>query len=157
MYCGRCGAQTQLGQSFCNVCGEPLGTTPLRRVETRMERHLKLLGILWLAISALRLIPGLAIVSFAGYAMRFVPFQFRGFVGPLASTIGVILLASAVAGFAAGWGLLERRPWARVLAIVVGIISLLHPPFGTALGIYTLWVLLPGESEQEYQRLARAA
>jgi hypothetical protein len=30
-------------------------------------------------------------------------------------------------------------------------------PFGTALGIYTLWVLLPGDSEQEYRRLSRAA
>jgi len=30
-------------------------------------------------------------------------------------------------------------------------------PVGTALGIRTLWLLLPAQSEQEYRRLARAA
>jgi len=157
MYCGKCGTPTQLGQSFCNVCGERLGEAPPYPVETRLERHVKVLGILWLALSALRLVPGLAILTFGGYAMRFVPFNLRGFVAPFASTIALLLLASAVAGIAAGWGLLERRPWARVLAIVMGIISLIHVPFGTALGIYTLWVLLPADSEREYQRLSRAA
>jgi hypothetical protein len=43
-----------------------------------------------------------------------------------------------------------------VVAIVFGCIALIHFPFGTALGIYTLWVLLPAESEQEYRRSARA-
>jgi hypothetical protein len=157
MYCGKCGAQTQLGQSFCNVCGEPLGGAPPYHVETRLERHVKVLGILWLAISALRLIPGLAALSFGGHLLRFVPFEFRGIVAPIASVIGVALVASAAVGIAVGWGLLDRRPWARVLAIVMGVISLIHLPLGTALGIYTLWVLLPRDSELEYQRLSRAA
>jgi hypothetical protein len=30
-------------------------------------------------------------------------------------------------------------------------------PFGTALGAYTLWVLLPAQSEQEYEQISRAA
>ena len=45
--------------------------------------------------------------------------------------------------------------WARILAIILAFLSLIHVPFGTALGIYTLWVLLPASSEQEYQRIAR--
>jgi len=28
-------------------------------------------------------------------------------------------------------------------------------PFGTALGIYTLWVLLPAESDEAYEKEAR--
>jgi hypothetical protein len=56
----------------------------------------------------------------------------------------------------AGWGLLERRPWARTLAIVVAIIALLNPILGTILGIYTLWVLLPSDAEAEWRREARA-
>src|SRR6266852_3303715 len=48
-----------------------------------------------------------------------------------------------------GWGLLQRQPWARTIAIVLGILALFHPPFGTALGIYTLWVLLAAESRVE--------
>jgi hypothetical protein len=30
-------------------------------------------------------------------------------------------------------------------------------PFGTAIGIYSLWVLLPAASEEEYRRMSRAA
>jgi hypothetical protein len=53
--------------------------------------------------------------------------------------------------------LLKHQSWARIAAIVLGIVSLLHPPFGTALGIYTLWVLLSDQGGVEYDRLARAS
>jgi hypothetical protein len=65
--------------------------------------------------------------------------------------IGVIF---GFAGIVTGWGLLERQLWARPLALILGILSLLHFPFGTVLGIYTLWVLMPQQSEQEYRRMA---
>jgi hypothetical protein len=41
-----------------------------------------------------------------------------------------------------------------MLVIVLGVISLIEVPFGTALGIYTLWVLLPAQSEAEYRQLS---
>ncbi len=66
--------------------------------------------------------------------------------------VGVIAAAQLIAA----WGLLERRPWGRILALIVGVLALIHIPFGTALGIYTLWVLLPA-SPQEYASLARTA
>ena len=44
-----------------------------------------------------------------------------------------------------------------MLAIVLGCFNLIDMPFGTALGIYSLWVLLPAQSEEEYRRIARAA
>jgi hypothetical protein len=37
------------------------------------------------------------------------------------------------------------------LALVLGFVNLIHIPFGTALGIYTLWVLLPAQSEREFR------
>ena len=53
------------------------------------------------------------------------------------------------------WGLFERAPWARTLAIVIGFLALLRFPLGTAMGIYTLWVMLPRESGAEYERMVR--
>jgi hypothetical protein len=50
--------------------------------------------------------------------------------------------------------LLTRRPWGRTLALVVGILTLLKPLLGTALGIYTLWVLAPTVSGAEYDAIA---
>ena len=52
----------------------------------------------------------------------------------------------AIPGIIAGIGLVQRRPWARVLALVVGAIGLLDIPVGTALGIYTFWVLMRDEA-----------
>ena len=77
-----------------------------------------------------------------------------GFVPGILSFFGMISLLLALGGFAAGWGLLERRSWGRTLAIALAIISLFNPVLGTLLGIYTLWVLLPGESEAEWRRTA---
>src|SRR6266542_4293453 len=73
------------------------------------------------------------------------------------AVLGIFVLAKAAAGFFAGWGLLNREPWARVVTLVVGFLALLHPPLGTALGVYTLWVLLPADAEAEYSRYQNAA
>jgi hypothetical protein len=56
-----------------------------------------------------------------------------------------------------GWGLLERQPWARIFGLIVGFLLLLRFPLGTALGIYTIWVLLPAPSGQEYERLTHSS
>ena len=56
--------------------------------------------------------------------------------------VGCILLT--------GYALLTRQPWGRVLAIIFGVIALIHFPLGTALGIYTLWVLAPRTSGDQY-------
>ena len=53
--------------------------------------------------------------------------------------------------------MLQHEEWARVFALVVGFIALLNVPIGTALGIYTLWVLLPSQSDEQYKELAQAA
>ncbi len=56
--------------------------------------------------------------------------------------VGALLAMLGVPGIIAGYGLLKRKAWGRILAIIVGILSLANFPLGTAVGIYTLWVLL---------------
>jgi hypothetical protein len=78
----------------------------------------------------------------------------------LFDALGIIVLAKAACGFIAGRGLLHREPWARTWVLVLAFISLfLNIPIGTAIGVYTMWVLLPGQSQQEYDAMvgARAA
>jgi hypothetical protein len=177
VYCSNCGAAIHAGMKFCNLCGKPIDPLmagpaqavtpsaapaaatafPSATARARLEKHLKVLGILWIIMSLMRLIPGIALFFFKDLFTGFMPGPARLFFLPIAGFIGVLLVGTSVAGLAAGVGLLERRSWARVLAIVLGIISLIHMPFGTALGIYTLWVLMPAESEREYRRLAGAA
>ena len=78
------------------------------------------------------------------------------FLRPLLSVVAIFVLAKAACGFIAGWGLLQREPWARIVALVLGFNALFHIPFGTAVGVYTLWVLLPAQSQEEYDAMAGA-
>lgn len=157
MFCDRCGARLSEGQGFCPSCGKPVGAVPLMPVKSRIAGHIRLLGILWLASAALQLIPGFFLTMILRPSLGFFPPDVPAFVPHLVHFIGLALLASSVLHLLAGWGLLDRQPWARTLAIVLACINLIHMPFGTALGIYTLWVLLPAKSEEEYRRFARIA
>ena len=158
MFCDRCGTQIQEGQNFCPKCGRSLApATPLMPKQGRIAGHIRLLGILWLALSAFRLIPACLLMFLGSRGLRLFPPDVPEFVPVLLHAIGFALLIGAVAGIAAGWGLLERQPWARTLSIVLAFLNLLDMPFGTALGIYSLWVLLPANSEEEYRQMARVA
>ena len=155
MFCDRCGARLQGPVSFCPHCGRQFGAAPPPPMANRVAGHLRNVAVLWLVYSALRLIPGLFLHSLSNSGFPFMddaPF----FVHDIVRSVAGIFLATGVIGVIAGWGLYERRSWARILAIVLAFISLVHPPFGTAIGIDTLWVLLPASSEAEYQRMARA-
>lgn len=159
MFCQNCGTQIQPGQQFCSKCAMPLtGYAPQQR--GRLQRHVHLLGILWIAYSALHFLAGVVLMIVAntifGHMGRFETGA-PAFLQPLLSTIAILLLIKAVLGVAAGWGLMQRLDWARVLAIILGFISLFNPPFGTALGIYTLWVLLSHDADAEYRALAQGA
>ena len=157
MFCDRCGTRVTDVYSFCPKCGKGLCQTPLMPTASRVAGHSRLLGILWLAYSAVRLIPGLGLLSVSSHVFDFLPHHLPGIAHGIFQAGGAFLVISGILGLAAGWGLLEREPWARTLALVLGFLSLFKVPVGTALGIYTLWVLLPAQSEQEYRRLARAA
>jgi hypothetical protein len=130
------------------------------RPSGRLDHHLRILGTLWIVAGALFLIPGFVLMMLSGVLHVAIPAAetIPRIVAPLAlSMIGGSLFVVAAGGILVGWGLLKHLPWARVAAIVLGIVSLLHPPFGMALGIYTLWVLLSEQSAAEYERLASAA
>lgn len=161
MFCSSCGAQIQSHFRMCPNCGRAI--TPSVSVPTmtssRLEYHLRILGTLWVIAGALFSIPGLILMTLGSFVRLSIPAteHIGRLIGPLVLTaIGTSLFLVAVGGIIVGWGLLKRQPWARIVAIVLGVISLLHPPFGTALGIYTLWVLLSDQAGAEYERLAHA-
>ena len=57
--------------------------------------------------------------------------------------------------FVVGWGLKERAPWARILAIVAAFLNLFKfVPIGTALGIWTLVMLMGYRNQTLYDQLA---
>lgn len=111
--------------------------------QSQMEMHVKIVGwlhiigssvFLMVGLLLLLLLPGIGIASGDDVARRVL-----SVVGPV---MFVFLTVIAIPGLAAGYGLLKRRSWSRVLAIVVGIINLMNVPVGTMIGAYTCFVLL---------------
>ncbi len=163
MFCDGCGAAVQPGQGFCNKCGKQIiGPVSLAQPRPgRVREHVRLLALFWFALSAFNTLGGIVLYVLANSLFPQLRARSQGgppeFLTPLLSAIAVILLAKAACGFIAGYGLLQRERWARVLALVMAFVSLFtNIPFGTALGIYTMWVLLPAESEEEYEALVDA-
>jgi len=163
MFCDQCGTQLQAGQAHCTRCGKAV-TGPNGVVRNRVRDHVKLVGILWMAYSALHVGGGVLILLASKFvALRIgeipngPPPELMIWIRPIMTIFGWLILAKAAAGFFAGWGLLQHEEWARIFALVVGFIALLSVPLGTALGIYTLWVLLPSQSDEQYKALAMAA
>lgn len=172
MVCSACGASNDPSARFCAHCGAeiqqgtpayiPIPTQPAL-MGNRVERHLKTLGILWLVFGGYSLLMWLIALPFLEgifggmghmrYGMHGFPFAHAWFFGWIPFITAIILVRSALS-LLVGFALLTRQPWGRVLAIVVGILSLLKLPFGTALGIYTLWVLAPAQSGVEYSQIA---
>jgi hypothetical protein len=120
-----------------------------------MDTHVKILGALEIALSSFALIGAFVLMLVFGGAMGIVGAsgdQDAVVAMPIIGLTGLalvsFLLVVGLPGFIVGIGLLQRRPWARIGGIVVSIISLPGIPFGTALGIYGLWVLFSKETEQ---------
>jgi hypothetical protein len=163
MFCDQCGTHLQSGQGHCVRCGKAV-SGPLEYRRNRVQDHVKLVGILWMAYSALHVVGGVVVLLVAKFVIVRLgtipngpPPEVMVWLPTLVSAVGWLILAKAAIGFFAGWGLLQREDWARVFALVVAFVALLNVPIGTGLGIYTLWVLLPSQSEQEYKALAQAA
>lgn len=165
MFCDRCGNSLLPDQRFCPQCGKQFtdGMALARPVPSRVQEHLRMLGILWIALGALNALAGVVLYILANTLFINVEDmsgsrQFpTNFVHLLLTAIGTFILIKAAAAFFAGWGLLQRESWARMLTLVLAFLSLFNFPFGTALGIYSMWVLLPAKSEKEYEAAVRAA
>src|SRR5215831_15943339 len=134
MFCNHCGMQIQPDQRFCSGCGKPATTAAAPTAPApgtpqggRIARHLKMLAVFWIALSALNLLrAGGRLVG-----ARFLHTMGRGWLSDFdwgfpggdflpffISILGFFTLLMAAAGFIVGFGLMERRPWARTAGIV---------------------------------------
>lgn len=125
-----------------------------------MEAHVKILAVAYIVYSAFSLVGSLgllvAVTAVAAFLSRMLglPSDAVGLIQGVVGSFGVLLVLESLAGLFGGFGMLQYRPWARTLAIILSLINLLHVPFGTLLGLYGLWVLVSTEGERHYQQMA---
>ena len=119
-----------------------------------MQQHVKILGVLNIVYGAFIAFAGVIVLmvfgglaGLAGLSGERDAAAGAGMFGLIGGMIGLFLFVMAAPSIIAGWGLMKYASWARIVTIIVSALHLMSVPFGTALGIYGLWVLLKPETE----------
>ena len=119
-----------------------------------MERHINVVAALHIGMSILGIVLGIFV------------FILLYFVGDLANdhdaqlvlsiiakvAFGFIILLS-IPGIIAGIGLFKRKEWARILTLIISVLHLVNFPFGTAVGVYSIWALVQPEVVQQFKQI----
>lgn len=125
-----------------------------------MRQHIDVLGLLHTVWGVFGVLAGLslAILATGTHAALAV----AGTVGGapraavwLMSVAAAVMIVFGVAWFVVGRRLRLHEMRARQMAIALAIPNLLVIPFGTALGVYTFWVLLNNDARASFGRPAR--
>jgi hypothetical protein len=124
-----------------------------------MRDHVKILGVVNIVCGCLGVLAAMAIAAIfafggtmAGVASQNDPDAIIavGVLGAIGTAVFFLILVLSVPSIVAGWGLLQFKPWARILTIVLSALNLMNVPIGTAIGVYGLWVLLNQETERMF-------
>ena len=177
MYCSGCGQLLVQGQPVCAQCGRPAAPAApavpaVPGMQFQLENYagkVRALSVVWFIYAAISMLTGIAGLAFAHAFLsnHFGPWEHRPWghgpwwggpspewFGPVfVHFIWIVLLVRSALALLAAWGLHEQSQWGRVVAIAAAFLSLLKFPFGTALGIWTLVLLLGYRNSTLYDQL----
>ena len=114
------------------------------------ETHVRLVAWLHIILSVLGLLAAaFVLLLFVGVGLLLAvadESEAMGILAVIGTFIAVFLFLVSVPGLVGGIGLLKRQNWARILVLILSVLQLFNIPFGTAVGIYSLWVLTREET-----------
>lgn len=126
-----------------------------------MESHKRILGILFIISGSLRILGMIFLMGFFSIIMPFILqevsvdelwiFELIEKSVPLFGWAFVFLFA--VPRLIAGVGLLNKKPWALLIALIWGCLGVFSFPLGTALCGYTIWVYLEEKRTKQNRKL----
>ncbi len=118
-----------------------------------MEKHVTLVAALNIGFGILGLMIGcMAFIAIAGGGAISGDPDAIAITSFVATVIAFFFIAFSVPEIIGGIGLLKHRGWAKILIMIIAVLDLVQIPFGTAIGIYTLWVLLNDETAKLFAR-----
>ncbi|HJZ70735.1 MAG TPA: hypothetical protein VKE51_03295 [Vicinamibacterales bacterium] len=121
-----------------------------------MKSQVDFLGILFIVWGLLTTLVGLSTLALGIGAVAVIASAARGGGGDVAAgvtaaaftALAIIAIAWGAAHVVVGVPLRRHRPWSRLVALMLGAVDLLLLPYGTALGIYAIWILLNEDSKK---------
>lgn len=118
-----------------------------------MDGHVKILAWLNIAFGGLGVATGFLILAGGAVLAEIVEsVAYESGIPVIAIHVIAIIIVSVLVVLSLpclilGYGLLNLRPWSRILGIVLAALNLLNMPIGTIVSLYALWVLLKPETE----------
>ncbi len=120
--------------------------------ENRMEKHVTLVAVLNIGFGILGVLIAIFVLIGIIVANIYVEdYDARKILHFAGTAVFFFILITSIPEIIGGFGLLKRRPWARILILIVACLDLLWIPIGTIIGIYELWVLLQEGTAQLFK------
>jgi hypothetical protein len=115
----------------------------------RMEKHITLAGAFNLGLGILGILVVIGVSILLGILGPIVEDpEAIGIVAVIMTGVLLLIAIVSAAQIIGGIGLLKRQAWSRILLLVVSALRLIDVPLGTALGIYTIWVLIHDDTKR---------
>jgi hypothetical protein len=112
-----------------------------------MEKHVNVVAALHIGLSIFGIVIALIIGVVLGLVGSFVDDPVALKILPIIATVAIwIVILFSIPGIIAGIGLFKRKEWARILTLILSVIKLMNIPVGTAVGAYSIWVLVQDET-----------
>lgn len=112
-----------------------------------MENHVTAVGALSIGLSIFGiLIGGFVFVFLAGVGFVVHDEDAAPILAIVGLFVGAFLCILSIPGIIGGIGLFKRKEWARILVLITSALHLLNFPIGTAIGGYSIWVLVKPET-----------
>jgi hypothetical protein len=121
-----------------------------------MKSHVDFVGVLFIVWGLLTVLVGVSTLALGVAAVALITSASRGGGSQVAAgltaaaftTLALIAIVWGAAHVVVGVPLRRCTPWSRLIALMLGSVDLLLLPYGTALGVYALWVLLNEGSKE---------
>lgn len=117
------------------------------------------LGILFIVWGLLTTLVGVSTLALGVGAVALITSASRGAGGEFAAgftafaftALAIIAIVWGAAHVVVGVPLRRHAPWSRLGALVLGAVDLLLLPYGTALGVYAMWILLHEDGKRLFE------
>lgn len=112
-----------------------------------MEKHINIVAALQIGLSIFNLLIAFLIFTVLKLVGGFVDdANATTILSIIADVLAIVFIVVSVPGILAGIGLYKRKEWARILSLILSVIEIFSFPFGTAIGIYSIWALIQPET-----------
>jgi hypothetical protein len=128
-------------------------------MNTTLDGHKKMLGILYVVTGALSTVGMLILMGFLSVIFTLATAEadpedqkVMEMVGILIQYLPiVVIIFFSIPSLIAGIALLMRKSWATLFALIIGCLKLFSFPIGTALGSYSIWIYI---EEQKLKKIS---